>query len=104
MLEDSRLAGSSLIKWVKRLVMTVVVLIRTTWRYLGEEEGLGGLRKVRFLRLEVDRTEAVLDSRTVSGSEIRKTALDLELDGAQWLACLSRVYKTTDSILIPSTM
>lgn len=73
------MAGSSLIKWVKRLVMTVVVLSRTTWRCLGEEEGLGGLRKVRFLRLEVDRTEAVLDSRTVSGSEIRTTG-----PGAGW--------------------
>lgn len=66
------------------------------------EEGLVGLRKVRILRLAVDGvyTEAVLDSRTVRGSEIRKTAVDSELDRAQWLACLPRVYKTTGSMLI----
>lgn len=49
-------------------------------------------------------TEAVLDSRTVSGSEIRKTAVDPELDRAQWLACFPRVYKTTGSVLILGAM
>lgn len=55
-------------------------------------------------------TEVVLDSWTINYSEIRKTALELELelvmelDGAQWVAYFPRVYKTIGSILIPSTM